>query len=66
MDFWLAPSLYRLALTGFLDLSIDPAIRKKLPYRLSDAAFANPQFRTLYRAQDFQSMSERALLRILK
>jgi hypothetical protein len=64
--FWLAPSLYRLALTGFLDLSIDPAIRKKLPYRLSDAAFANPQFRTLYRAQDFQSMSERALLRILK
>jgi hypothetical protein len=63
--FWLAPSLYRLALTGFLDLSIDPSIRRKLPYRFSDAA-ANPKFRKLYRAQDFQSMSERALLRILK
>jgi hypothetical protein len=64
--FWLAPSLYRLALTGFLDLSIDPSVRKKLPYRFSDAASANPQLWKLYRAQDFQSISERALLRILK
>lgn len=64
--FWLAPSLYRLALTGFLDLSVDPSVRKKLPYRLVDGASANPQFRKLYRAQDFQSTSERALLRILK
>jgi hypothetical protein len=39
--FWLAPSLYRFALTGFLSLSIDPSVRKKLPYRLSDAARAN-------------------------
>jgi hypothetical protein len=64
--FWLAPSLYRLALTGFLDLSIDPSVRKKLPYRFSDAASTYPRFRKLFRAQDFQSMSERALLRILK
>jgi hypothetical protein len=64
--FWLGPSLYRLALTGFLGISIDPSVRKKLPYRFSDAASANPQFHKLYRAQDFQGMSERALLRILK
>lgn len=36
--FWLAPCLYRLALTGFLDLSVDPSVRSKLPYRFSDAA----------------------------
>ncbi|MGO9392324.1 hypothetical protein [Rhodoblastus sp.] len=64
--FWLAPSLYRLALTGFLDLSVDPSVWKKLPYRFSDGALANPKFRKIYRAHDFQEMSERALLRILK
>jgi hypothetical protein len=64
--FWLGPSLYRLALSGFLGLSTDPSVRKKLPCRFSDAASANPQFHRLYRAQDFQSMSERALLRIMK
>jgi hypothetical protein len=64
--FWLAPSLYRLALTGFLDPSVDLFIRRKLPYRFSDAARADPGVYQLYRAQDFQEMSERAILRILK
>ena len=64
--FWLAPSLYRLALTGFLSLSVDPLVWKKLPYRFLDGALANPKFRKIYRAHDFQEMSERALLRILK
>ncbi len=60
--FWLAPSLYRLALTGFLDLSV----RRKLPYRFSDAACTDPEIMKLHRALDSQNMSERALLRILK
>ena len=60
--FWLAPSLYRLALTGFLDLSV----RKKLPYRFSDAACSDPEIIKLHRARDSQNISERALLRILK
>jgi hypothetical protein len=64
--FWLAPPLYRLALTGFLNLSVDPSVRKKLPYRFSDLASTNTRLRKLYLALDSQSMSERALLSILK
>jgi hypothetical protein len=56
--FWLAPSLYRLALTGFLDLSF----KKRIPNG------KNPQKLGEYIAQDmrftkYQEIIERALLR---
>jgi hypothetical protein len=60
--FWLAPSLYRLALTGFLKLSVD----HNLPYWLSDSYKSNPLLRKKRDAYDRQSMIERALLRIRK
>jgi hypothetical protein len=58
--FWLAPSLYRLALTGFLPLSVD----RKLPYRLSSSYDNNSALRKKWEARDRQSITERALLRI--
>ena len=59
--FWLAPSLYRLALTGFLKLSVD----RHLPYWLSDDD-KTPALRKKRKAYDCQSIAERALLRIRK
>lgn len=58
--FWLAPSVYRLALTGFLNLSVD----HHLPYWLSDAYDSNPLLQKKRKAYDQQSIAERALLRI--
>jgi len=58
--FWLAPLLYRLALTGFLKLSVD----RNLPYWLSDSYKNNSLLRKKRKAYDRQSMIERALLRI--
>jgi hypothetical protein len=60
--FWLAPSVYRLALTGFLKLSVD----QSLPYWLSDSYDKNPLLRKKRKAYNRQSMIERALLRIQK
>jgi hypothetical protein len=60
--FWLAPSVYRLALTGFLKLSVD----RNLPYWLSDSHKNDPLSRRKQEAYDRQSMIERALLRIRK
>ncbi len=60
--FWLAPSVYRLALTGFLKLSVD----QNLPYWLSDSYKSNPLLQRKRKAYDRQSMIERALLRIRK
>jgi hypothetical protein len=60
--FWLAPSLYRLALTGFLKLSAD----HHLPYWLSDDYDKRPALRKKRKAYDRQSIAERALLRIRK
>ena len=60
--FWLAPSLYRLALTGFLKLSVD----RNLPYWLSDDYENNPLLQKKREAYDQQNMIERALLRIRK
>jgi hypothetical protein len=59
--FWLAPSLYRLALSGFLSLIID----KDLPYWLSDVYDKNPELRMRRKVYERQHMAERALLRIL-
>jgi hypothetical protein len=58
--FLLAPSAYRLALTGFLKLTVD----RNLPYWLSDSYKDNPALRKKREAYDRQSMIERALLRI--
>jgi hypothetical protein len=60
--FWLAPSLYRLALTGFLNMVVD----RNLPYWLSDSSEKNPEVQKKWEAYDRQSMVERALLRIRK
>jgi hypothetical protein len=60
--FWLAPSLYRLALSSFLDL----AVEKGLPYWLSDDYERKPKLRAKRLVYDRQSMIERALLRIRK
>jgi hypothetical protein len=60
--FWLAPSVYRLALTGFLKLSVE----RNLPYWLSDTYDNNPMLQKKRRAYDQQHISERALLRIRK
>lgn len=59
--FWLAPSLYRLALTGALNLSFS----KKLPkgatsQQISEFASARMDF------YDYQTIAERALLRARK
>ncbi len=58
--FWLAPSVYRVALTGFLKLSVD----RNLPYWLSDSYKSNPLLQKKRKAYDLQSVIERALLRI--
>jgi hypothetical protein len=58
--FWLAPSVYRLALTGFLTLSVD----HHLPYRFSNSYDNNPALRKKWEARDKQTIIERALLRI--
>jgi hypothetical protein len=60
--FWLAPSVYRLALTGFLKLLVD----RKAPYRFSNVSENDPLLRKKLDAYDQQSMIERALLRIRK
>jgi hypothetical protein len=60
--FWLAPSLYRLALSSFLDL----AAEKELPYWLSNDYECKPKLREKRLVYDRQSMVERALLRIRK
>ena len=60
--FWLAPSLYRLALTGFLKISVD----RLLPYRFADGVLSDPKMRKRFRAVDCQEIAERALLRIRK
>jgi hypothetical protein len=60
--FWLAPSLYRLALTGFLKLSVD----RHLPYWLSGDYENSPALRKKLKVYERQSIAERALLRIRK
>jgi hypothetical protein len=56
--FWLAPSLYRLALTGFLDLSFKKRIPNlKNPQKLGEYAAQKMEF------TDYQAIIERALLR---
>ena len=58
--FWLAASLYRLGLSGFLNLVVD----KKLPYFLSHAYDKNVPLQKKRKMYDRQHMVERALLRI--
>lgn len=60
--FWLAPSLYRLALSSFLGLVAD----RGLPYWASDEYKRKPSLRAKRRTYDRQQMIERALLRIRK
>ena len=60
--FWLAASLYRLGLSGFLNLVVD----KKLPYFLSHAYDKNVPLQKKRKMYDRQHMVERALLRIRK
>lgn len=55
--FWLAPSLYRLALTGFLDLSFKNRIgNEKNPQKLGKYIAEE------MRAKKYQGIIERALL----
>jgi hypothetical protein len=60
--FWLAPSLYRLGLSGFLELVVD----KKLPYWLSATYDKNIRLQNKRKIYDRQHMAERALLHIRK
>jgi hypothetical protein len=60
--FWLAPILYRLGLSGFLNLVVD----QKLPYWLSHEYDNNVLLQKKRKAFDRQHMAERALLRIRK
>jgi len=56
--FWLAPSLYRLALTGFVDLSFKKRIPNlKNPQKLGEYIADEMQFTR------YQAIIERALLR---
>jgi hypothetical protein len=60
--FWLAPSLYRLGLSGFMNLVVD----KNLPYFLSHEYDKNVSLQKKRKMYDRQHMAERALLRIRK
>jgi hypothetical protein len=56
--FWLAPLLYRLALTGFLDLSFEKRIpNRKNPQELGKYIADRMEFNS------YQATIERALLR---
>ena len=58
--FWLAPCLYRLALSGFLKVAVD----QRLPYWQSDKYQKSEVLRKKRTICDRQHMIERALLRI--
>ena len=60
--FWLAPSLYRLGLSGFLNLVVD----KELPYFLSHVYDKNVPLQKKRKMYDTKHVVERALLRIRK